>query len=158
MTPYPESTERLMRKFYQTLSEKDRRRYAAVEAQKLGHGGITYMVKVLGCAHSTIAIGIKELTDLADGSGYDAKIRRPGGGRKRYDVSHPGIDEAFLDVVKDNTAGDPMQEKVLWTNLTQREIAERLQAQHGIQVSETVVEQLLKKHDFTRRKAQKKRL
>jgi hypothetical protein len=158
MTPYPESTEQFMRKLYETLSEKDRRRYAAVEAQKLGHGGITYIAKVLGCAQSTIAIGIKELTELPAGSSYDPRIRRPGGGRKRYDESHPGIDEAFLDVVKDNTAGDPMQENVLWTNLTRREIAQRLEEAHGIQVSETVVEQLLKKHDFTRRKAQKKRL
>ena len=158
MTPYPEATERFMRKFYQTLSEKDRRRYAAVEAQKLGHGGITYMAKVLGCAQSTISIGIQELSELPDNSGYEARIRRPGGGRKGYEESHPGIDEAFLDVVKNNTAGDPMQEDVLWTNLSRREIALRLDEQHDIQVSDTVVEQLLKKHNFTRRKAQKKRL
>ena len=147
-----------MRKFYATLSEKDRRRYAAVEAQKLGHGGTTYVAKVFGCAQSTIATGIKELRGLPAGSSYDARIRRPGGGRKRYEESHPGIDEAFLDVIKDNTAGDPMQGNVLWTNLSRREIAERLQEEHGIQVSETVVEQLLKEHNFTRRKAQKKHL
>jgi hypothetical protein len=28
--------------FYNTLSEKDRRRYAAIEALKLGWGGTTY--------------------------------------------------------------------------------------------------------------------
>jgi len=156
MTPYTESSEKVMRKFYATLSEKDRRRYAAVEAQKLGHGGMTYVAKVLGCALGTISAGIEELKALPEGSGYDARIRRPGGGRKRYDESHPGIDEAFLDVLKDYTAGDPMQENVLWTNLTQGEIVDRLQTEHGIRVSETVVEQLLKKHDFTRRKAQKK--
>ena len=130
-----------MRKFYAALSEKDRRRYAAVEAEKLGHGGITYVAKVLGCAQSTIATGIVELAELPEGSGYDPRIRRLGGGRKPYGENHQGIDEAFLDVLKDNTAGDPMREKVLWTNLTQLEIAERLQEQHGIQVSETVVEQ-----------------
>jgi transposase len=110
----------------------------------------------LGCSHGTISSGIKELNELPEESGYDARIRRPGGGRKRYDENHPGIDEAFLDVLKNNTAGDPMRENVRWTNLTQREIADRLQAEHGIRVSETVVEQLLKKHDFRRRKAQKK--
>ena len=156
MKPYAEATEKSMRKFYGTLSEKNRRRYAAVEAQKLGHGGITYIAKVLGCSHGTISSGIKELNELPEESGYDARIRRPGGGRKRYDENHPGIDEAFLDVLKNNTAGDPMREYVRWTNLTQREIADRLQAEHGIRVSETVVEQLLKKHDFRRRKAQKK--
>lgn len=158
MMLYPESIEMFMRKFYETLSEKDRRRYAAVEAQKLGHGGITYVAQVLNCAQSTISRGIEELRELPEGSGYDARIRRPGGGRKRYDENHPAIDEAFLDVLKDHTAGDPMQENVLWTNLTQQEIAERLQEEHDIEVSETVVEQLLKKHDFTRRRAQKKSL
>jgi hypothetical protein len=29
-----------VRAFYGTLSEKDRRRYAAVEARRLGHGGV----------------------------------------------------------------------------------------------------------------------
>jgi len=29
--------------FCETLSEKDRRRYVAVEARRLGHGGITYV-------------------------------------------------------------------------------------------------------------------
>lgn len=156
MTPYPETTEELMRKFYETLSEKDRRRYAAVEAKKLGHGGITYISRVLGCAQSTVASGIAELETLSEQSGYDPRIRRAGGGRKSYAESIPGIDEAFLDVIEDNTAGDPMQAEVRWTNLSRPEIAARLLAHHDIQVSETVIEQLLKKHKFTRRKAQKK--
>lgn len=156
MTPYPETTEELMRKFYETLSEKDRRRYAAVEAKKLGHGGITYISRVLGCAQSTVASGIAELETLSEQSGYDPRIRQAGGGRKSYAESIPGIDEAFLDVIEDNTAGDPMQAEVRWTNLSRPEIAARLLAHHDIQVSETVIEQLLKKHKFTRRKAQKK--
>jgi len=157
MTPYPEASEKLMFRFYQTLSEKDKRRYAAIEAQKLGYGGITYISQVLGCAQSTISIGMRELAELPEKSGYDARMRLPGGGRKAYTETLPGIDDAFLEVVKDNTAGDPMQADVLWTHLTRQEIANRLQEQHDIQVSETFVEQLLKKHNFTRRKAQKKR-
>ena len=43
MLPFTEEFEQLMRKYYSTLSEKDRRRYAAIEAKKLGHGGITYI-------------------------------------------------------------------------------------------------------------------
>ena len=34
--PYSSKTESQMRKFYTSLSEKDSRRYAAIEAQKLG--------------------------------------------------------------------------------------------------------------------------
>ncbi|AKH36907.1 MULTISPECIES: hypothetical protein [Nitrosomonas] len=42
ITTYAPEVEAQMRNFYHSLSEKDRRRYAAVEAAKLGHGGITY--------------------------------------------------------------------------------------------------------------------
>jgi len=38
-----------MKVFYHSLSEKDRRRYAAIEAEKLGHGGVAYLAAVLGC-------------------------------------------------------------------------------------------------------------
>jgi hypothetical protein len=37
---YPATVERHMAHLYESLSEKDRRRYAAVEAEKLGHGGL----------------------------------------------------------------------------------------------------------------------
>ena len=43
MQPYPEEIEEQMQWYYQSLSEKDRRRYAAIEAVKLGYGGITYV-------------------------------------------------------------------------------------------------------------------
>lgn len=40
--------ETRMQQFFPTLSEKDQRRYAAVEAERLGHGGIEYISDVLG--------------------------------------------------------------------------------------------------------------
>jgi hypothetical protein len=43
INPYSSEIEAAMRGFYQSLSEKDRRRYAAIEAKKLGYGGISYM-------------------------------------------------------------------------------------------------------------------
>jgi PAS domain-containing protein len=156
MTPYSEEIERLMQTYYRTLSEKDRRRYAAIEAKKLGHGGITYIAQVLDCAQSTVATGLQELATMPAEVGYEARLRRPGGGRKSYQETIPGIDDAFLAVVATHTAGDPMQVNVQWTDLTRRQIAERLQQDHGIVVSDTVVKQLLKKHNFRRRKAQKK--
>jgi hypothetical protein len=52
------------------------------------------------------------------------------------------------------TAGDPMQEGVLWTNLTRPEIAAGL-AEEGFPVSVTVVDRLLDQFDFRRRKPQK---
>jgi len=49
MRRYPGRVERHMQALYRSLSEKDRRRYAAVEAEKLGHGGVQYVADLLGC-------------------------------------------------------------------------------------------------------------
>ena len=42
-------TEEKMILLYKSLSEKDRRRYAAIEADKYGHGGITYISSWFDC-------------------------------------------------------------------------------------------------------------
>ena len=154
--PYPPVLEDEMKKFYQTLSEKDKRRYAGIEALKLGHGGIAYIANIVGCDRDTVSVGIKELKTMPPDSSYDNRIRRPGGGRKPYEEIHPDIDEKFLDVIADYTAGDPMDEQRRWTNLTPQEIANRLVECHDISVSVTVTRQLLEKHNYRRRKIQKK--
>lgn len=61
MDGYPQSVERQMAKFCRSLNERDRRRYAAVEAAKLGHGGVEYISRILGCDPKTIARGTGEL-------------------------------------------------------------------------------------------------
>ena len=79
---YEPRVEEQMRAFERSLSEKDRRRFAALEAARLGHGGIEYVAEVLGCSTRTIERGADELDqlphDLAAG-----RVRRPGGGRKK---------------------------------------------------------------------------
>ena len=74
-----------VRGFYQTLSEKDRRRYAAVEARRLGHGGIEYVAGVLGCSTRTIERGLSELDELPHDPAA-GRVRRPGGGRKKRSI------------------------------------------------------------------------
>jgi len=106
LIPYETSIEEEMRKFYNTLSEKDKRRYAAIEAMKLGHGGIVYMAQVLGCSRMTITQGVNDLEELPVDSEYEPRIRQLGAGRKRYDEVYPDIDQKFLDVLQDYTAGD----------------------------------------------------
>ncbi len=59
--PYPEEIEEKMIRYYNTLSEKERRRYAAIEAEKLGYGGISYIVRLFGCRPDTIKRGLEEL-------------------------------------------------------------------------------------------------
>jgi hypothetical protein len=61
MTAYSPKVERMMRRLFDSLRENDRRRYAAIEAAKLGHGGIEYIAGVLGCDPKTIRLGLGEL-------------------------------------------------------------------------------------------------
>jgi len=152
MQPYPNEIEQQMQWYYQSLSEKDRRRYAAIEAVKLGYGGITYISQLLGCDYYTIRFGMYELKD--EDSLSMSSIRRSGGGRKSAFESIPGLDEAFLRVIAQQTAGSPTDELLKWTNLTRHEIANLLQNE-GLSVSVTVVDQLLEKHNYRKRKAVK---
>jgi len=48
MASYSSQVERHMKALYDSLSEKDRRRYAAVEAEKLGYGGAQYVAELFG--------------------------------------------------------------------------------------------------------------
>lgn len=157
MKPYNDQTEQGIRTFYQTLNERDKRLYAATEAMKLEHGGKSYISKLLGCSRTTIYAAQREISLIAQERSTPNRIRRPGGGRKRYDQRISNIDAAFIDVVVDHTGGDPMEVGSLWTHLSQREIQRRLLVDHGISVSQTVIRKLLKKHRLGRRKAQKKR-
>ena len=76
------------------------------------------------------------------------------GGRKKASTTLPELKKNFLEVLRDYTAGDPMREGIRWTNLTRKEIVERL-AKTSTPVSDTVVKQLLEEHQFVRRKARK---
>ena len=102
------------------------------QAKKLGHGGIVYIATLFDCDEKTIRKGMKELVNKE--SLEQITIRRSGGGRKPTIENTPGIDEIFLEILRKYTAGDPMNEKVKWTNLKRGEIRERLRKK-GIKVS-----------------------
>ena len=61
MDGYTPEVERKMKRLFDSLKENDRRRYAAIEALKLGHGGIEYIAHALGCDPKTIRLGLAEL-------------------------------------------------------------------------------------------------
>lgn len=62
--PYPPDIEHAMQALYRSLREHDRRRYAAVEASKLGHGGLEYITTLLGCDPKTVQQGQDDLQHL----------------------------------------------------------------------------------------------
>ena len=74
--------EKRMRDFAATLTEKDRRRFAAFEAKQQGYGGIEYVAAIIGCSRRTIERGIEELDNLAQDPAA-GRVRQPGAGRKK---------------------------------------------------------------------------
>jgi hypothetical protein len=66
MTAYSPEVERMMKRLFASLKEGDRRRYAAIEAAKLGHGGIESIASILGCDPKTIRAGLAELEGESD--------------------------------------------------------------------------------------------
>ena len=81
MNGYSPAVERHMVKLYDSLSEKDRRRYAAVEAVKLGHGGVQYVADLFGCDPHTIRQGEQDMEHLPADEAAD-RIRKKGGPEK----------------------------------------------------------------------------
>jgi hypothetical protein len=147
--PYSPEIEIQMQEMFSRLSEKDKRLYAGVEALKFSYGGISYIAHLFACSRNTILRGIIEL------GGKETiarnRDRKSGGGRKPVLERQADINEVFLFVLKEHTAGDPMDEKVKWTNLTKADIAAEL-AKKGFKVSRNIVKKLLKKHDYVKRK------
>ena len=134
---------------YSRLSEKDKRLYAGVEALKFPYGGISYIAQLFACSRNTILRGIIELGGKETIS--RKRDRKAGGGRKQIIEKQTDIDEVFLSILKEHTAGDPMDEKVKWTNLTKGDIVAEL-AKKGFKVSRNIVKKLFKKHDYVKRK------
>ena len=64
------------------MDEQQRRWYVAVEAQRIGHGGMTEMNKITGMHVETIRIGIRELAEDLAGRPKE-RVRVEGGGRPK---------------------------------------------------------------------------
>jgi len=127
------------------LTERARRRWAAVEAASLGRGGITAVSAATGLAHSTIRRGIAELRrgDPAP----PGRERRPGAGRRRATAIDPGLRAALERLVEPDSRGDP-QSPLRWTCKSTRRLAQELTAR-GHRVGPTTVRYLLREAGYS---------
>ena len=127
------------------LDERERRWFAAAEANGIGYGGIAAVARITGMAPSTIGRGRR---DLAEGVRLEAgRIRRAGGGRKSLVTTDPGLVPALLALVEPTERGDPMS-PLRWTCKSLRHLSAELSAQ-GHPVSRTVVAELLAQQQFS---------
>ena len=82
---------RALNRLLATCNERIRRWVTGLLAEQIGRGGISRLARITGMDRNTIAKGRRELHDrdvfLLRGC---PRVRRPGAGRKRVEMQHPG--------------------------------------------------------------------
>lgn len=73
-------------KYYQSLPEKQRRQFLAMEYLRLGRGSQRYLTRVFNCSRQPIVNAVKELR-ANDFQAEFGRQRKPGGGRKKKSIA-----------------------------------------------------------------------
>ena len=115
-----------------------------VEAQRLGRGGIKAIAAATGVHPDTVARGVRELDGLPEPV---ARVRAPGGGRKKLTESDPELMSELKALVDPETRGDPMS-RLVWTTKSTRNLAGALTAA-GHRVSDRTVARMLRAMGFS---------
>jgi DNA invertase Pin-like site-specific DNA recombinase len=71
------------------LDEQSHRRFAAMEAQTLGRGGISLIARITGLARRTIYRGLEDIRH--NHSAEHGRVRKQGGGRKKKIEEDPTL-------------------------------------------------------------------
>lgn len=126
------------------MDERMRRQWAASEAQTYGWGGVSAVSGAIGMSPNTIRRGLAELMERQSHpeAPVDARIRRPGGGRKSLSVLDPELSDSLDELVDPMTRGDP-QSPLRWTCKSTTQLADALTKQ-GHPLSPRTVGRLLK--------------
>ena len=127
------------------LDERARRLVAAAEAMAQPRGGVSLVHRCCGMSRATITKGMRELRQGA--TPPEGRVRRPGGGRKRFAEHHPDFAKDLDRLVEPTTRGDP-QSPLRWTCKSTRKLAAELGKQHG-SVSHETVAKALREADYS---------
>ena len=139
-----------VRDFYDTLSEKEPRRFAAVQARQLGYGSVQSSAKLLGCSRRTIERGLAELDKLPNDPAA-GQVRRPGAGRKKKLLPDSPVEQHLKAVLETRTAGDPDDATIVFTNLSPAILSVTM-AKMGTPVCAEVIRHWRAEHDLRLRK------
>lgn len=123
-----------------TLDERQRRLWAAVEAKALGYGGVSLVAKATGVSRRAIHFALAEL-ESADAPPA-GMVRRPGAGRKPLVRLQPKLPAALEALVEPESCGDP-QSPLRWTRKSVRNLAGQLE-EDGFEVGRQKVLELLR--------------
>lgn len=89
------------------LDEQQRRWFVALEAERLGRGGDTWLAQITGLNRRTIRRGRRELAAELAGRPTE-RVRAAGGGRPAREVQDPTLLPSLEALLAPETAGDPM--------------------------------------------------
>jgi len=128
------------------LNERQRRLWAAAEANALGYGGVTLVARATGVSRKRINRGRKELAAGEATALPPERSRRSGAGRKPLEEVDETLCPALEALVEPTARGDPMS-LLRWTALSLKRLAACL-GELGYQISHTKVGQLLKAHNY----------
>jgi hypothetical protein len=159
---YGQEREETMLLYFRSLPEDHRRRYAGIEALKIGFGGITYVARVLGMSRRTIYAGTRELEAMGEDDGGsprrpsgDAKrVRRPGGGRPKAIQRQAGLEQTCEDILEAHSAGSPTDPNLRWTDLKPMQLADEL-VERGYEIGRNTAAKLLDQFGYRRRSLRK---
>ena len=153
---YTIEVERQMQTFYLGLKERDRRHYAAVEAQKLPHGGQKYIQHLFNVHSKTLKRAIDELNHPELFAPLPTvKQRRAGGGRKKKTVHYPDTLTQLHTLIDRYKAGSPTKPDVYWVHLKPKEIAQLYFDQYGVSLSNGFIKRELLSLGYHYRKIHK---
>ena len=122
------------------LDERGRRRWAAIEAESIGRGGIAAVAEATGMSDRTVRNGIMEIRE-----GRVVPVgqqRRTGGGRKPLEDGQPELVEAIEELVEPTERGDP-QSPLRWTCKSLTNLQTELCAQ-GFTVGRAKISEVLR--------------
>ena len=121
------------------LDERMRRIVAACESVAIGFGGTSLVSRATGVSRRAIIAGIKELNE--EPTGYAARVRRAGGGRKKTVETDATLKSDLERLIDPVTRGDP-ESPLRWTCKSVRKLADELN-RAGHQTSHRMVAELL---------------
>ncbi|MCF7942619.1 MAG: ISAzo13 family transposase [Spirochaetia bacterium] len=148
-----EGTKNRISKLMPILSESHRRKLLALEALALGYGGVKAISELTGASRSTIAMGIKEVSEIEPdpkarpSSAGLGGVRSKGAGRKSVEETNPGVKEALEALVSEATIGNP-ENPLCWTTKSLRHLEKELKSQ-GFKISHVKVGDLLKELGYS---------
>src|SRR3954470_1659130 len=120
------------------LNERQQHLVAAVDAERLGRGGVTLVSRASGFSRPTV---YRALQDLHQTPLPVERVRRSGAGRKKAVEHDPQLVPALEALIDPETRGDPMS-PLRWTCKSTRQLAHLL-TERGHPVSHTQVAVLL---------------